>query len=147
VSQSLFDHVIAPVASSEDTRATMRAVLPSAAGAGGTVVVVHVVEKAGGAPDKASVAQREDLAEEMFDVARDLAADAGVDLVTRIAYGTGVADTIVEVAHDQEATAIAFTPRGGSRWLRLLTGDVALSLVTDSDLPVVVLPDEPTSDD
>lgn len=42
---------------------------------------------------------------------------------------------------DRVFVPVAFTPRGGSRWLRLLTGDVSRSPVTRTDRLVVVLPD------
>ncbi len=119
----------------------MRAIRPYLESAGGDLTVVNVIEKAGGAPDKASVEQREAYAREIFDSARDALADSELTLTTEIRYGTDVAETIIETAHELDASAIVFTPRGGSRWLRLLTGDVALSLVSESDLPVIALPD------
>ena len=140
-SRNLFETVVLPVASETDAEATSAAAAGRIAAADGRAVVVHVIEKAGGAPDKASVEQREEHAEEIFAAAREAASDASIDVETRLAYGTDVAETIFEVADDVDATAIAFTPREGSRWLKLLTGDVALSLVTESDRPVVVLPD------
>lgn len=138
----LFTDVLLPVASVDDTRASVRAVLPYLESTGGTATLVHVVEKAGGALDKASVEQREEGAAEMFAAGREEAADSGVELDTEIVYGSDVADRIVETADELGASAIVFTPRGGSRWAKLLTGDVALSLVTGSTLPVIVLPDE-----
>jgi nucleotide-binding universal stress UspA family protein len=133
----LLDRIVVPIASDEDGRATARAL---AGHEFGSVLAVHVVEKAGGAPDKASVEQRESTAEEAFDAFTDALGD-GADVETRICYGTDVADTIFAAADDYSATAVVITPRGGSRWVRLLTGDVALSLVTETDRPVVVLPD------
>ncbi len=130
----LFERVLLPVAGDEDARATVRAVAPHA---DGEIIAVHVVEKAGGAPDKASVEQREQEAEAAFDVLRD----ALGDVETEIRYGTNVADTIFEAADDHDVSSIVVTPRGGNRFVRLLTGDVALTLVTESDHPVVVLPD------
>ncbi|USZ67614.1 universal stress protein [Halorussus salilacus] len=141
MTDQLLETVLLPVAGPEDAEATCAAAVDRIAAAGGRVVAVHVVEKAGGAPDKVSVEQREEYAEEAFEVVERRCADAGVPVETRIAYGTDVAETIFEVADDVDATAIAFTPRGGSRWVRLLTGDVALSLATETDRPVVVLPD------
>lgn len=138
---SLFEHVLVPVASPEDAAATMRATRPYLGAARSNVTVIHVVEKAGGAPDKASVEQREDYAEEMFNVARSEMEDADITLTTEVRYGTDVAETIIETAHEIGASAIVFTPRDSSRWVRLLTGDVALSLVSGSDLPVLTLPD------
>jgi nucleotide-binding universal stress UspA family protein len=140
----LFDRVVVPVASPEDAVATCRAVGPYLTG---TVVAVHVIEKAGGAPDKAGVEQREEYAEELFDAMEDCL-DDGRTLETEIRYGTDVAETVFEAAADLDASAIVVTPRGGSRWMRLLTGDVALDIVTKTDRPVVVLPDvESDSDD
>ncbi|WP_135305145.1 universal stress protein [Haloarcula amylovorans] len=137
----LFTHALVPVSSPKDAKATMRAIRPYLESAGGDLTVVNVIEKAGGAPDKASVEQREAYAREIFDSARDALADSELTLTTEIRYGTDVAETIIETAHELDASAIVFTPRGGSRWLRLLTGDVALSLVSESDLPVIALPD------
>nr|WP_277542110.1 universal stress protein [Halomicroarcula sp. FL173] len=142
---SLFSHVLVPVASPEDAKATVRAVRPYVESSGGTMTVVNVIEKAGGAPDKASVEQREDYAREMFGIVRRELGDSNLTLATEIRYGTDVAETIIETAHDIDATAVVFTPRGSSRWVRLLTGDVALSLVSDSDVPVITLPE--TKDD
>ena len=142
----LLKTVVLPVASAEDAETTCAAACDRIAAAGGRVVAVHVVEKAGGAPDKASVEQREEHAGEAFEVVERRCADVGVPVETRIAYGTDVAEAIFEVADEVDATAIAFTPRGGSRWTRLLTGDVALSLVTETDRPVVVLPDHEDGD-
>jgi nucleotide-binding universal stress UspA family protein len=108
---------------------------------GGTGIFVYVVEKAGGAPDKASVEQREAYAERMFHRVRSALAGSSLPLETDIRYGTEVGETIIEAAHDHQANGIAFTPRGGSRWVKLLTGDVTGTLIATSDLPVLVLPE------
>jgi nucleotide-binding universal stress UspA family protein len=132
----LLDRVLLPVASTEDAAATAAALEGYDIG---EIVAVHVIEKAGGAPDKAGVQQREEEAVEIFRVLRE-SLDQPIE--TEITYGTDVAETIFDAAHEIDASSIVITPRGGSRWIRLLTGDVALSLITESDLPVVVLPDD-----
>jgi nucleotide-binding universal stress UspA family protein len=138
---SLFANALVPVASEDDARTTLSAALPRAAAAGGRLLVVYVVEKAGGAVDKASVEQREEYAAEIFSAVEALAAEADVPVETRTLYGTDVAEAVIDAAADVDASAIVFTPRGGSHWIDLLTGDVRNSLVTESDRPVVVLPD------
>lgn len=138
----LLSRPLIPIANEDDAVETCRVAFPRIAAAGGRPFVVHVIEKAGGAPDKASVEQREAVAEAAFDAVRDRADAAGLEVETEMRYGADVADTIVEAAADVDASAIVFRPRGGSRWLDLLTGNVRDDLVTESDLPVVVLPDE-----
>jgi len=139
VSADFLARALVPVASPADARATAAA-LESYLDRDSTVVAIHVVEKAGGAPDKASVEQRELDAEAAFDAFEERLGDgAGVERDLR--YGTDVVATIVGGGHDHDASAIVFTPRGGSRWVQLLTGDVTRRLVEESDLPVVVLPD------
>jgi len=138
----LLDRVVLPVANDDDARATARALDGHEVG---SALAVNVVEKAGGAPDKASVEQREEVAEEAFAVLEAALGD-GIDLETRVLYGTDVADAIFDAADGYDASAIVITPRGGSRWVRLLTGDVALSLVTETDRPVIVLPDVERAD-
>jgi nucleotide-binding universal stress UspA family protein len=140
-----FAHALLPVADPDDARTTARAALPQLERAGGRATLVHVVEKAGGAPDKAGVEQREEYAGETFAAAGEVLDDA-VPFDERLAFGTDVADAIFAVARDVDATCVAFTPRGGSRWVRLLTGDVALSLITETDRPVVVLPGDESVD-
>ncbi|WP_049969875.1 universal stress protein [Haladaptatus cibarius] len=138
---SLLERVVIPVASEKDAESTCDAALERVESAGGRVIALHVVEKAGGAPDKASVEQREEQADEIFEIVTERCDALGVPVETKIAYSTNVADAIFETADEVEATAIAFTPRGGSRWMKLLTGDVALSLATKTNRPVVILPD------
>jgi len=138
----LLDRIIVPVANPDDAAATARAVRSYLDGTD-DIVAVHVIEKAGGAPDKASVEQREQEATKIFAALRGHLPTAE----SEIRYGTDVAETIFEAASDNDATAIVFTPRGGSRWMRLLTGDVSLSLITETDRPVIVLPDVEREDD
>jgi len=130
-----------PVASEDDAVETCRTAFPRIAAAGGRPIVVHVIEKAGGAPDKASVEQRAEAAEAAFAAIRDCASEYDLDVETEIRYGTDVVDTIIDAAADLDASAIVFHPRGGSWLLDILTGDVRDKLVNESDRPVVVLPD------
>lgn len=133
------DHVLVPVASEDDAKATCEA-LESFLGDIERVTAVHVIEKAGGAPDKAPLEKRRaDAAEFLAIVDTSLSDDVAVD--TQIAYGTDVVTTLFEVAEEADATAFAFRPRGGSRFVRLLTGDTATKLVTEAEIPVVSLPD------
>lgn len=141
MAQFLFSRVVVPVANNNDAAATAGALIPYVDGSPSTVIAVHVIEKAGGAPDKASVEQRELAADEMFQIVRERLQGIDIDLQTEYLYGTDVGDAIIKAAHDFGASSIVFTPRGGSRWLKLLTGDVTTTLVNESDLPVLVLPD------
>ena len=146
MSTAFFQRAVVPVANEDDARATTTALRPYVAGAGCTVIAVHVIEKAGGAPDKASVEQRELFARDIFAAVTDGFADAGVALDTEIRYGADIASTLVEAAHELNASAIVFTPRGGSRWRKLLTGDVTHNLISESDIPILALPDREVSD-
>ncbi|MFW5905648.1 MAG: universal stress protein, partial [archaeon] len=102
---------------------------------------------ANGALDKASVEQREQDTVAIFDIVQDELAHTEIPLETRVLYGTDVAGTIIDAAREVDATAIMFTPRGGNRWVKLLTGDITHELVEDSDIPIVVLPEEEPADE
>jgi len=137
---SLFARPLLPVANEDDADRTATLAFPYIAAAGGRATALHVIEKAGGAPDKAPLEQREAMAEEIFEHVRSAAAEAGVDVETDLRYGTDVAETILETAEATDATAIVFTPRGGKAWWNLFSGDTHETLTTENEVPVVVLP-------
>ncbi|MFC7136562.1 universal stress protein [Halobaculum litoreum] len=134
---TLLSRVVVPVASEADAAETAAA-LAAHDDEVGAVTLVYVVEKAGGAADKAGVEQREEAAREAFAAFESVLSDTTVD--ERIVYDTDVVDGVLDVAREGDATAVVFTPREGGRFVRLLTGDVALRLVTEADRPVVTLP-------
>ena len=138
MSTTPFGRILVPIASTDDARATSRALRRQFDLDETDVTFVYVVEKAGGAPDKAGVEQREEVAEEAFEAARAELPD--VEVETAIAYDTDVAEGIRAEAAERGVDAIAFLPREESRLARFLSGDVALSLIADADRPVVSLP-------
>lgn len=133
--------VIVPVADPDDSERTARAVTTVVA-PGSTVIVVNVIEKAGGAPDKASVEQREAYAEEMFDRARRALEETDVVVETKILYGSDIVEVIFAETDDRNADAIAFIAREGNRLAELLTGDIARRMVKEASVPVVALPQD-----
>lgn len=132
MSQALMEHLVVPVANEEDARATATALTQYPFE---QITVVHVVEKAGGAPDKLSVEQAERIAEESFIAFREIIPD----VETEITYSRDVVDAINALTIEMGASAIAFRSRGGGRLARLISGDTALRLVTDTDRPVIAL--------
>lgn len=137
----LFERILVPVANRKDARSTAAALKPYLDSTVDDILAVHVIEKAGGAPDKASVEQRQLDAEEIFQAMVENLADSIVSLETKILYGTSIAEAIIDGAHEFNATAIVFTPRGGSKWMKLLTEDVTAGLLSESAFPILVLPD------
>jgi len=147
MTESFFRRVVVPVANPDDAEATAATLVPYVEGTDCTVIAVHVIEKAGGAPDKASVEQREQAAQDIFTAVSDGLSDSRITLETETLYGTDIAETVIDAAHEFDATAIVFTPRGGSRWRKLLTGDVTHNLVNNTDVPILVLNDREVSEE
>ncbi|UWG48630.1 Nucleotide-binding protein, UspA family [Halanaeroarchaeum sp. HSR-CO] len=142
MAESLLSRVVVPVAGPDDAAATCEVAVPHVAAAGGSLTAVYVVEKAGGAIDKASVEQREEFAEEAFEAVRSACNGADVDCSTEIVFGTDVVDAILDFGRDTDASAIVFSPRRGSRWLDLLSGNLSAKLVKQADRPVIVFPSD-----
>ncbi|WP_235271264.1 universal stress protein [Halorubrum saccharovorum] len=94
------------------------------------------------APNKAPIEKLEQRAQDIFAIITEDLDTTGIPIETDLRYGTDIVSSILDAAHDSNASAIVFTPRGGSRWRKLLTGDVAHNLVTKSDVPILVLPDQ-----
>lgn len=138
VRMTLLSRVLIPVASEEDAAETAAALAPHLEDVD-HVVAVHVIEKAGGAIDKAPLEKREEDAEAMLRLVRELLGE-DVAVETEVAYDTDVVDAIFETADEVDATAIAFTAREGGRLARLLSGDTSGRLVTEAPIPVVALP-------
>jgi hypothetical protein len=137
----LLSRPVVPVADDEDARVTAQALVPHLAGTA-EILVVYVIEKAGGAMDKASVEQREIAAEAAFDAFREVLDGAAVptDVTVTIRYDTDVVRGVFETAAEHDASAVAFVPRGGGTLVSLLTGRRTDRLVTENELPVVSLP-------
>jgi nucleotide-binding universal stress UspA family protein len=136
----LLDHPVVPVADRTDAVATATALSRHLDGIR-RVTAVHVVEKGGGAIDKAPMARRVADANAFLSTVESRLADE-VPVETRVEFGTDVADTVVATGLDVGATAIAFRPRGGNRLVRFLSGDTASRLLNGSELPIVSLPVE-----
>lgn len=134
MSESLTRHLVVPIASEDDARATAAALENYEFD---DVTAVHVVETAEGAPNKLSVEQAESDAADAFDAFAETFPAADEELV----YDDDVVAGVLEAADDADASAVAFHPRGGSRVVQFLSGDTALTLVTEADLPVISLPD------
>jgi nucleotide-binding universal stress UspA family protein len=132
-----FDHAVVPVASEEDARTTATAIRTYLTVE--TLTVVYVVEKAGGGLDKASVEQRERTGIDAFAAFRETF-DGDVTVETEVVYDTDIAEGLVDAAAEVGADAVAFTPRGGGWFERVLAGDVTRDLLDVADRPVVVLP-------
>ena len=99
--RDLLSRVVVPVASDADAAATAAAIVAYDAEVG-DVTLVYVVEKAGGAPDKAGVEQREIAAREAFDTFD--AALPALNVDREIVYDTDILDGILSVAGDVDAT-------------------------------------------
>lgn len=139
---NLLDQPLVPIAGPDDAAATYEELQPYLLDTEIVPLVVHVIEKAGGAPDKAGVEQRKEYAEEAFKAFRDRAKIDGIEVDTKLLYGTNIAATIHDAADEADASAVVFRSRGSSRWLDLVSGRVRSSLIADSDRPVVVLPEQ-----
>jgi nucleotide-binding universal stress UspA family protein len=140
-----FSFVLVPVASPEDGATTAAAITPYT-GAFDRVLGVSVVEKAGGAPDKASVEQAEEHAKKSLAALAGPLREDGLEVETSVHYGTDVVETLLTAAGETGADAIVFSPREGGGLIRLLSGDLGDRLVHESDVPVIALPD-PTDED
>ncbi|WP_122090750.1 universal stress protein [Halalkalicoccus subterraneus] len=139
MAKRLFERVLLPVASEQDAALTCDRLFEETDEIG-TLVALHVIEKAGGGIDKASVEQREENAESIFDVVDERTRDSTATVEHRISYGTDVTETILADAREEDASVIVFVPRESNRWINLLTGDTTYSLVSETDRPVLVLP-------
>lgn len=131
----LLSNVVVPVANEEIAERTAE-LAGEYLDDGTDVRVVHVVVDEQ-AFDEASEAEWEAFAEDAFDRFR---ASYDGDVETEVRYGTDVVEGIFEAAAEVDASAIVFTPRGGSRWRQLMSGDVARELVSECDRPVIALP-------
>lgn len=129
----LLGHALVPVANEADARETAQALEPYAPG---SVTVTHVVEKAGGAPDKTPVEQSEAIAAAAYDAVHETFPDAA----TLTTYETDVVRGIFDAAEEVDATAIAYRPREGNRLVKFIAGDHTQKLATNAPVPVVVLP-------
>ncbi|AHF99666.1 universal stress protein UspA [Halostagnicola larsenii XH-48] len=137
---SLLDRPLVPVANPDDAATTYEKLRPYFLEQDIDATVVNVIEKAGGAPDKAGVEQRQEHAEETFDAFEEPAETDGITVDTEVLYGTDIVDAINDAAAEVDASAIVFVSRGGGRLLDLVSGSVRSRLVAESDFPVIVLP-------
>lgn len=135
--ENLLSHVVLPVATEDDALASARAL---EAYDPQRVTATFVVEKGGGAPDKTPVEQSEEIANTCYRAVRTVFPDADTETI----YHTDVTAGIYEAAESCASSAIAYRPRGGSRLLQFLAGDISLELITDAPVPVVALPDPET---
>jgi len=136
----LTDRILVPLANEEDATQTVDALETRLDPAESELLFVHVIEKAGGAPDKAPLEAREEQAERIFDIVRDEFDDIDQHFETELRYDTSVTDAIIDAADEFDATVIAFVPRPEGRLTALLTRDLTDKLVSNDRYPVVVLP-------
>ena len=140
---ALTDRILLPLANETDAERTCTAVARELSDEAEppSIVVTHVIEKGGGAPDKAPLGAREEQAESIFTIAEHFLDDEGFDVETDLVYGTDVVETLMAAADTHDVTALVFLPRSeGGLLSQLFAGSLSDELVLASPVPVVALP-------
>lgn len=143
---ALTGRILVPVANEEDSKRTCEAIAEHLSEEADTTdfVALHVIEKAGGSPDKAPLPAREEQAERIFNIFESYSQIFKYDVDTRLVYGTDVLESILDGALEVDASSILFVPRPSGRLTRLLSGELSSQLVLKASVPVITLP--PPSD-
>lgn len=142
---NLFETVLIPIASQTDAERTCKAATSYLLGHDTSVIAVHVIEKRSFSPAPAPISHRRSNAEGLLEHVATHLRSHDIPVAVHIRYGSNIAETILQTADEFEASSIAFTPRGTSRFMKLLTEDVATKLLAGSPNPVVVIPSERAS--
>lgn len=87
MTDTLLQRIVLPIASVEDTQTTCELVLPRLRDGGGDVPAAHAIQKAGGAPDKASVEQRENGVRDTVPVFEETLDEDEIDVETELLTG------------------------------------------------------------
>lgn len=131
--KQLLDHVLVPVANEADARETAAAVKEIEPA---HVTALYIVEKADGSIDPVPQQYLKEDGENALRVFDEVFPGADHELT----YADNLVERIYSVAADIDATAVAYRSRGGSRFVRLISGDHALKLIKDPPIPVISLP-------
>jgi nucleotide-binding universal stress UspA family protein len=140
-SDRLLERPVVPIAGPDDAAETYNALVAHSDPAECRPLVIHVVPETEGHDSRAFDTQKQ-RAQEAFERFESRADDDGMTVDTEICRGDTIAETIIRVATEAEASAIVFCSRGGSAWFDLLAGGVRTSLLVKSDTPVVMLPND-----
>lgn len=146
MTESILTHLLVPIVNEDDAEETCRELQSYVDPEVETITVVHVIEKAGGYMDKAPLEARQEQAENVFSIVEAEFAD-GPEIRRELRYGTDVVDEIIAAADERDVTAIGFTPQSSGRLKRLLAGDTAYRLISESHHPVVVFSRRMEEDD
>lgn len=133
-------HIIVPVANEADAESTCRRISKYLGEPELVLHFVHVIKKAGGAPDKAPLAQRQEQAEKMFKFIEMYFDDTGYTVKTELRYGTDVVDEILDSVEENDAGSVLVVPREGGFISKLLSGNRFKKIIS-SNYPVIVLPE------
>lgn len=139
-SPDLLRRVVLPVADVDDARRTCAVALPYIANANGEVIATYVIETNPGGVNKSSPEAMAEIADETLGIVEAESKEHDVPVKTEVRYGPTIAPSILDLARTTEATSVGFIARPGSRWVKLLSGDTAISLITQNDHPIVVFP-------
>ncbi|XVH32476.1 universal stress protein [Haloferacaceae archaeon DSL9] len=134
------ERIVVPVANKEDAKETAEAMRPYLIGNNTTILVIHVVQIAGGYMNKSPLSAQKNVANDALEVASEKFFDEGIAVETEIRYGKDVIEEIFQAATEFNADYIGFTPRRGGRLSRLLSGDLSNKLVSESRWPIAVFP-------
>lgn len=142
----LLETVVLPVESPKSAELVCEEAIPYVRDAGGRVVSVFVVEETPQSPPIDLTEETDAQAKAVFDVVEKRCRDADVPVETHVLRGSDEPQSILDAAEDAGATAVVYVLREENRWVKLLTGDTLMKLITENHLPVLVLPsDEPTA--
>lgn len=133
----ILDRIVVPVSGKKDAVNTAKSVANYFDGS--ELVAVYVVEKTEGAPDKSPHDAAKEHGNEGLEAFEEEMKTHRIEVEKEILFGSNVANTVLEEAEKRNATVV-FVAREGGRFIRLLTGDNAISFVTENRIPVVSLP-------
>lgn len=133
------DTIAIPLVSEADAKASCQALRPFLSSRT-EVIVVHVIQKAGGGIDPVSMDRRKAQATQIFEKCSQVLDKDVRTITTTITFQTDIVEGIREAGRDYDADIIAFTPRGASRIRKLISGDTAFKLVHRAERPVLIIP-------
>ena len=137
----LFERILVPIADPEDAEATARALRPHLE-PNTTLIVTHVVQ--GEAGETSVKKGRDQFAGATYETFSDILYRRDLQFEWVTLEAREVAEAIIDAVAMTEATLVAFTPRDIDTWSRTISGDPGGQIIRESDVPVMVFPNQKT---